>query len=51
MRLTEIFRPGILVASEEGVNARGKVWADISETVMSGAPEVDRILSSDFELS
>jgi hypothetical protein len=51
MRLAEIFRPGILITSEEGVKAREKVWVEISEILMSAAPEVDRILSGDFELS
>jgi hypothetical protein len=49
MRLTEIFRPGILVTSEEGVKAREK--AEIPEIMMGAAPEVNRILSGDFELS
>jgi hypothetical protein len=51
MRLTGIFRPGNLVTSEEGVKAREKVWAEISEILRGAAPEVNGILSGKFELS
>jgi hypothetical protein len=51
MRLTENSRPGKLVISEEGVKAREKVWAEISEILRGAAPEVGGILSGNFELS
>jgi hypothetical protein len=51
MRLTENFRPGKSVTSKEGINVREKVWAEILEILRGPAPEVDGILSGNFELS
>jgi hypothetical protein len=51
MKLTENFRPGKLVTSEEGVKAREKVWTEILGVLRGATPEVDGILSGNFELS